>query len=199
MIAIDIICRVITRFSPSVLAAFLFIVPFCVHAQTFSLPVSRLNALNVDWAVADLDGDQKSDLALAQVLEHERGYRISLRLSATGDSSYFDLPSGIRSGLTVRAQDVDGDHDLDLVITSGLSRQPVGIWLNDGVGNFTQGDASLYAEWIWRGPPILFSRSTSADRQSACPEESRSTLSLVTASVSLGLFAAFASSSPRSH
>ena len=133
--------------------------------------------------MADLDGDQKSDLALAQVLEHERGYRISLRLSATGDSSYFDLPSGIRSGLTVRAQDVDGDHDLDLVITSGLSRQPVGIWLNDGVGNFTQGDASLYAEWIWRGPPILFSRSTSADRQSACPEESRSTLSLVTASV----------------
>jgi hypothetical protein len=37
-----------------------------------------------------------------------------------------------------------------LVITTEFSRQPVGVWINDGHGRFTPGDAELYPTTIWQ-------------------------------------------------
>jgi hypothetical protein len=53
-------------------------------------------------------------------------------------------------GLHISARDVDGDHDLDLVITSTFGREPVGVWINDGHGRFTLGNADAYAKSIWQ-------------------------------------------------
>jgi hypothetical protein len=61
-------------------------------------------------------------------------------------------PFGRSTALLVTAQDVDQDRHLDLVVTSPLRHEVVGIWLNDGTGRFEQAD-------LPRGPPILPSRS----------------------------------------
>jgi hypothetical protein len=45
---------------------------------------------------------------------------------------------------------VDGDHNLDLVITSRFGREPVGVWINDGHGRFTPENADAYAKSIWQ-------------------------------------------------
>ena len=37
-------------------------------------------------------------------------------------------------------RDVDGDNDRDLLILEPGSRRPVGVWLNDGAGHFTEGE-----------------------------------------------------------
>src|SRR5437773_579501 len=44
------------------------------------------------------------------------------------------------SGFHLSPRDVDGDHDLDIVVTAGILRQPVAIWINDGQGGFSEGD-----------------------------------------------------------
>jgi hypothetical protein len=180
VIATDSSCRVITSSFLRILAVVaLLLAPVCIHAQDHEspgvrLPVSRLASWTVDWAFADLDGDKQPDLAIAHVPSANSLYHVNLRLSGNGASSGFDIRLDQRSGLTISAQDVDGDHDLDLVITSGILRQPVGVWLNDGVGNFSKGDSSLYPERIWRGPPGLYSRSISGASPDARLEQSRS-------------------------
>ncbi len=51
--------------------------------------------------------------------------------------------------------DVDGDQDLDLVVTSWPQSGHVRIWINDGTGRFDEGDATLYSAAVWFGTPIL--------------------------------------------
>src|SRR5262249_43954433 len=40
--------------------------------------------------------------------------------------------------VNIAAVDVDGDHDLDLVINGRFTWQKIGVWINDGRGVFTQ-------------------------------------------------------------
>jgi hypothetical protein len=175
VITIDKFCRVIASSFLPLFSFLAFIAcPPAAPAQTVALPLSHLNSPNVDWAFADFDGDQKPDLAIAELQGRENSYRVRLRLSASGEASYFDVAPGKLSGLTITARDVDGDRDLDLIITAGIAKQPVGVWLNDGQGNFSQADSSLYPQSIWRAPPALFSRSVSSELPSARPEPSRS-------------------------
>jgi hypothetical protein len=94
-----------------------------------------------------LDGDHRPDLANsipAGVDVQGFQYRVEFQLSSGWASEAFTVSTSNRLGLNIVPRDVDGDHDLDLVITSGALRQPVGIWLNDGKGGFSQTDASLY-------------------------------------------------------
>jgi len=104
--------------------------------------------LNVGSAIADLDGDQIPDVASGTNLGRTAQgyfYRIDLDLTHNSQVKAFNIYSNEPNGLDVRAIDVDGDHDLDLVITSRILQQPIGIWLNDGEGNFTRGDEDQYA------------------------------------------------------
>jgi len=97
-------------------------------------------------ALADFDGDHRADLALALPQGLFNGayrYRVDVHLS-TDLSTTFVVDSGAAGGLHIMARDVDGDRDLDLVITSEFGREPVGIWINDGHGAFTKGRPGVY-------------------------------------------------------
>jgi hypothetical protein len=102
---------------------------------------------NLSFSVADFDGDSRPDLASVQYGTSDSpraAYLIQLQLSAAGQQSFQILaPIG---GLQIVARDVNGDHALDLVLTSAWLRQPVAILLNDGHGNFSRVEPEVYPE-----------------------------------------------------
>jgi len=92
------------------------------------------------WVFADLNGDQNVDLATARSGGHDaNGYTQEVRvtLGASHQTSFHFLSPGATVELS--SQDVDGDHDGDLVVFEPLSRQPIGVWINDGAGSFHEG------------------------------------------------------------
>jgi len=102
------------------------------------------------WTVADFDGDKQPDLAFANA-KGRGGYTLELELStraSAGRNSFPALPTS-PFGIHLTARDVDGDHDLDIVITAGFADKPVAIWINDGKGQFEEGDIAAYPAWIW--------------------------------------------------
>jgi hypothetical protein len=128
----------------------------------FALPASALGAgqrsiathllRSGTPAVADLDGDQQPDLASGIKTGHTSAgysYRVDLDLSRNPNGKSFSVLSQEPNGLNIQAIDVDGDHDLDLVITNRWSMQPIGVWINDGSGSFTPGDLDQYGSRIW--------------------------------------------------
>ncbi|HVN78130.1 MAG TPA: VCBS repeat-containing protein [Terriglobia bacterium] len=88
---------------------------------------------------ADFDGDRQPDLLTGRLVEG--AYRIEIQLSSDSrlDTSC-SLVSDRQSGMVVFALDVDGDNDLDLVVTDGFSLFPKAVWLGDGKGHFENGD-----------------------------------------------------------
>ena|SRR5215469_1018365 len=101
--------------------------------------------------VGDFDGDRHTDFAVAQPQGLVNGvyrYRVEVLLSARPLTA-FDIDSGTPGGLHISTRDVDGDLDLDLVITSEFGREPVGVWINDGNGQFTHSERQNYPASIW--------------------------------------------------
>jgi hypothetical protein len=102
--------------------------------------------------IADLDGDHKLDVAVGSRSGNSVAgffYRIDIGLSGSAQSSSFTIFDRLATGLNVTMMDLDGDHDLDFVITSLPLRHPIGVWINDGTGRFQRGEASLYSSSIW--------------------------------------------------
>jgi hypothetical protein len=118
----------------------------CSAAGTTSTPqtiqsLAQLDApLGTGWVVGDLDGDQKVDLAVSRDIARTANgyqYRVELKLTQANTGSFtFSHTDGL--GVTIAAIDVDGDHDLDLVIDGRFPGQRIGIWINDGTGTFTE-------------------------------------------------------------
>jgi len=65
-------------------------------------------------------------------------YRVQLQLSADASSRWFSVFHNNALGLRITDIDIDGDYDVDLIISDRFVRQPIGIWLNDGKGNFVK-------------------------------------------------------------
>jgi len=98
-------------------------------------------------AIADLDGDNIPDLAsgLRTALTPQGySYRVDLDFSANQETKVLNVVSQDSTGLNIEAVDIDGDHDLDLLVRGRLSPQPIGIWFNDGRGSFTREDPARY-------------------------------------------------------
>jgi hypothetical protein len=97
------------------------------------------------FAIADLDGDRRPDLAYVETGRSDvslTDYWIRLQVTAgQGQRILVVAPTG---GLQIVARDVNGDHALDLVLTSAWLKQPVAILLNDGHGVFSQVDPSAF-------------------------------------------------------
>jgi hypothetical protein len=95
-------------------------------------------------AISDFDGDLQPDLVRVQAGATTSGstdYWIQLQLSAAGRQSIrLVAPAG---GLLIEARDVNGDHAVDLILSTSL-RQPVAIFLNDGHGSFSRVAPSVF-------------------------------------------------------
>jgi hypothetical protein len=115
-------------------------------ADIQSRPVTSLGP-GLPFAIADFDGDLRPDSASIQSGANVSGsanYWIQLKLSAAGlQSIQLVAPAG---GLSIEARDVNGDHAIDLVLTTAWFRQPVAIFLNDGHGSFSRVEPSAFPE-----------------------------------------------------
>lgn len=103
-------------------------------------------------AVADFDGDQEDDVATGGRMGDSYGgyfYHVTIGLSGSRRSSSITVFDRRSIGLIVSPFDVDGDHDLDLIITSLPFYQPIGVWINDGSGKFERGELDDHSLFAW--------------------------------------------------
>ena len=116
-------------------------------------PLATTPGRGLPFAIADFDGDRNPDVASIQATSSDYGktdYWIQLQLSASGRRSIrVSAPSG---GLQIEARDVNGDHAVDLVVSTAWRSQPVAIFLNDGHGGFSRAEPTEF--------PGAFSKST---------------------------------------
>ena len=108
--------------------------------------------------IADLDGDHRLDVAVGSRSGNSLAgffYRIDVSLTSSTQASSFTIFDLSATGFNIATQDLDGDHDLDLVVTSLPLRRPIGVWINDGTGRFERGEAGRYAPSIWAEPHTI--------------------------------------------
>jgi len=115
-----------------------------VTASPVHTATSKLES-QVIRLVADLDGDHIPDVAVAKI-QHSV-ITIKIRLSSGHTRLLLSMPIGREVGLRLTAYNVDDDSNVDLVLTSETSNQPVAIWVNTSKGQFEK-----LKGWI---PPVL--------------------------------------------
>ena len=127
-------------------------------------------------AIADLDGDGRPDLAIASAEGWGPSgfqYRIDLDLTTRAAPSSFSVFAQ-RGGLRIIPQDVNGDWELDLIITSAWSFTPVGVWINDGHGGFVPIGPAPNPQLTWGEGPGILSEPVCETFQATVPKGSRS-------------------------
>jgi hypothetical protein len=141
---------------------------------------------HVSWVIADFDGDSKPDIAISRMEVKGAGYVywLELDLSTTRDSGSPQGGAGVPDaatsvfGLHLTPRDVDGDHDLDIVVTSGIMRRPVAVWINDGKGRFEEGDLAAYPALTWSDDAIVSSQRPPEPARDMCDQTQRSRFGL---------------------
>jgi hypothetical protein len=114
------------------------------RASAENPPVASLGP-GLTFAIADFDGDRRPDFASVQAGQNRSGssdYSIQIYLSQVGRQS-IDLVAPV-GGLLIEARDVDGNHSIDLVVSTAWRKQPVAIFLNDGHGTFSRAEVAAF-------------------------------------------------------
>jgi hypothetical protein len=148
----------------------LFLFVCSAHAGASPQPEEqgRRAAFAPQFAIGDFDGDHRPDLANVRTGAGSRGgvlYWIDFRLS-TGFWRTFGVTASA-GGLKLVSRDVNGDHLLDVVVTTFLTDEPVVVLLNDGRGNFTPREPSAFPEAFQRPVDSFSSETGIADRTGA--------------------------------
>jgi hypothetical protein len=150
-----------TLVSPQVWAFSLLVLAFACGSAVASgarNPAGAPVESGPQLAITDFDGDLRPDLARVQAGATTSGgtdYWIQLQLSAAGWQSIRLM--GPAGGLQIEARDVNGDHAVDLVLSTPLN-QPVAVFLNDGHGIFSRVAPSAYPDSF--GKPLTNWAST---------------------------------------
>ena len=113
------------------------------------LPTLPFNgAMETGWALADLDGDHKPDLARSRSIAHsgDNLYRVDVNLSGRSQVGSFTFSNPNAFDVKLAAIDVDGDSDLDLIVSGRFLGQRLGVFINNGEGSFSRSPANLYPE-----------------------------------------------------
>ncbi len=99
------------------------------------------------FAIADLDGDLRPDLASVRSGLNAFGsanYWIDVQFSAaTRQSIQVVGPFG---GLLIAARDVNGDRAVDLILSTRGNKESLAVLLNDGKGHFSKADPALFPD-----------------------------------------------------
>jgi hypothetical protein len=109
------------------------------HKSTFRLGTAA-QPFGTSTAIADFDSDHQPDFAIANNIgTSTRGYEYSLEFELSLESRQVFHFHSSYSGLSVSAVDLDNDKDLDVVLTRIANGEVVGVWINNGHGQFTEG------------------------------------------------------------
>ncbi|HXN23019.1 MAG TPA: VCBS repeat-containing protein [Candidatus Dormibacteraeota bacterium] len=104
---------------------------------------------NLDFAIADFDGDRRPDLATVEIeTVNWSTARYSIRFQLSGGAGQAIGVTAALGGLQITSRDVNGDDALDLVVATTWLHQPVTILLNDGHGKFNPSDPSGFPAFI---------------------------------------------------
>lgn len=125
-------------------------------SQTVAARLANQSGPGMDVAIADFDGDLLPDSAhvnRGNIVSGSERYSIDFHFAAQAPQSFqVEAPGG---GLRIEARDVNGDHAIDLILTTAWLRQPVAILLNDGHGNFSRTAPSTYPDAFRRAATAL--------------------------------------------
>jgi hypothetical protein len=122
------------------------------HPGTAAAPYAWANV------IADFDADGAPDVAVANRTNPRGGSRYEIEVQLSGSHAQVFVFDSVAGALTITALDIDNDHDADLVVTPFLSRDVVGVWLNDGTGHFDAGASDSFpdaAARLARGPAVV--------------------------------------------
>lgn len=143
-------------------------------ARTYELPANASRAPG--WILTDFDGDRRADLAAAGPgLRDGGGYIHQVNIDLTGFQASSFIVRGSSPSIRLSFRDVDGDDDRDLIVFEPWSPLPVGVWLNDGTGHFTEGRVADYLATLGTGDSRSFTSQRPVDEPLASLQDQRST------------------------
>ena len=104
-------------------------------------------------SIGDVNGDGKSDIVLAKGRHWPLVDRVMLGDGRGGFAAGYDLGEASDRSYSGLLVDLDGDRDLDVVISNDRP-DPKRIYLNDGAGHFSAAGTFGNAEWPTRNASV---------------------------------------------
>ena len=133
----------------------------------------RFSLSDFGWVLTDLDGDHKPDFAGGRCVgrtDDGYSYEVRLQLSSGAPTRPFTVSHNDALGLNITGVDIDGDDDIDLIISDRFFGQHIGIWLNDGKGRFAKSlpgrfSASSVSDLAFVAVDLNWAGQPTADKQ----------------------------------
>jgi hypothetical protein len=150
-----------------------------------SFPVSASNGVTANLltpqaarnpsVIADFDGDHRMDLATfgaADLTGLSHLEKITVQFGIAEASAFsLSMPAAANR---LWARDLDGDNDRDLVLETPFS-VPLAVWINDGAGNFHEGNLDTFRFQLSHRDPRSLTSSVPlpvSGRAGECPRRS---------------------------
>ncbi len=110
-------------------------------------------ATSANVAIGDVNGDGNLDLVLAKGRHWPLVNRVLLGDGHGHFPRAYDLGTAADRSYSARLADLDGDGDLDVVVSNDAP-DPKLVYLNDGTGHFRVGSSYGHAEWPTRNAAV---------------------------------------------
>lgn len=122
------------------------------YERTVLLESSSETSANV--SIGDVNGDGNPDIVLAKGRHWPLVDRVLLGDGRGGFPTAHDLGTAADRSYSGHLVDLDGDRDLDVVISNDRP-DPKLVYLNDGTGHFSPGSSYGQAEWPTRNATVV--------------------------------------------